>query len=117
LAESELLAIKTAVPPAPEPVTTIVRESTKPVAAVKDPIKELVIVTDAVSPTATDALDAERVKVSSVELIAADEGATERTPRPNAATATSAMRLKVVFVDILFLSVVVMKTFSMAALR
>jgi len=82
-----------------------------------EPINELVIVTEAVSPIATDALDAERVKVSSAALIAADEGATERTPRPNAATATSAMRLKVVFVDILFLSVVVMKTFSMAALR
>jgi len=36
---------------------------------------------------------------------AALEGATDRTPRPNAATATSAMRLKVVFVDICFLSI------------
>jgi hypothetical protein len=33
------------------------------------------------------------------------EGATDRTPRPNAATATSAMRLIVVFVDICFLSI------------
>jgi len=113
-----LLAIKIELPPAPEPVTKTVRESANPaVPAVIEPIKVLEIVTEAVSPTDTDALDAESVKVSSVELIAADEGATERTPRPNAATATSAMRLKVVFVDILFLSVVVMKTFSMAALR
>jgi hypothetical protein len=36
---------------------------------------------------------------------AALEGATDRTPRPKAATATSAMRLKVVFVDICFLSI------------
>jgi len=37
---------------------------------------------------------------------AADAGATDvRTPRPKAATATSAMRLKVVFVDICFLSI------------
>jgi len=37
---------------------------------------------------------------------AAEAGATEdNTPRPKAATATSAMRLKVVFVDICFLSI------------
>jgi hypothetical protein len=37
---------------------------------------------------------------------AAEAGATEvKTPRPKAATATSAMRLKVVFVDICFLSI------------
>ena len=71
----------------------------------------------AVSPIATDAEVADKVSVSSPAFTAADDGATERTPSPNAATATSAMRLKVVFVDILFLSVVVMKTFSMAALR
>jgi len=74
----------------------------------------LVTVTVAVSARFIVAEVALRVKVSE---IAAFEGATERTPSPNAATATSAMRLKVVFVDILFLSVVVMKTFSMAALR
>jgi hypothetical protein len=38
--------------------------------------------------------------------IAADAGATDvNTPKPNAATVTSAMRLKVVFVDICFLSI------------
>jgi hypothetical protein len=38
--------------------------------------------------------------------VAALAGATEvNTPKPNAATATSAMRLKVVFVDICFLSI------------
>jgi len=37
---------------------------------------------------------------------AADAGATEvNTPKPNAATVTSAIRLKVVFVDICFLSI------------
>jgi hypothetical protein len=37
---------------------------------------------------------------------AADAGATEvKTPKPREATATSAMRLKVVFVDICFLSI------------
>jgi hypothetical protein len=36
----------------------------------------------------------------------AEAGATEvRTPKPKAATVTSAMRLKVVFVDICFLSI------------
>jgi len=36
---------------------------------------------------------------------AAFDGATESIPKPNEATATSAMRLKVVFVDICFLSI------------
>ncbi len=47
----------------------------------------------------------------------ADEGATERTPRPNAATATSAMRLNVVFVDICFLSIVELRTIRGSALE
>ena len=33
------------------------------------------------------------------------DGTTESIPKPNAATATSAIRLKVVFVDICFLSI------------
>jgi hypothetical protein len=37
--------------------------------------------------------------------VSALAGATVRTPKPNAATVTSAMRLKVVFVDICFLSI------------
>jgi hypothetical protein len=38
--------------------------------------------------------------------VLAEAGATEdRTPKPREATATSAMRLKVVFVDICFLSI------------
>jgi len=76
----------------------------------------VVIVTDAVSPWAAEPEAALRVSVGEFATYAL-EGATARTPRPNDATATSAIRLKVVFVDILFLSVVVMKTFSMAALR
>jgi hypothetical protein len=40
------------------------------------------------------------------EFVVADAGATEvKTPKPKAATVTSAMRLKVVFVDICFLSI------------
>jgi len=94
-------------------VTLIVIESAAAAA-----INDCVTVTEAVSPADIAAEVADTVKVSELATIEpADEGATERTPRPNAATATSAMRLKVVFVDILFLSVVVMKTFSMAALR
>jgi len=47
---------------------------------------------------------------------AADAGATDvRTPSPNAATATSAMRLKVVFVDICFLSIVDLENFPSSA--
>ena len=46
---------------------------------------------------------------------AADDGATERTPRPNPATAISAMRLNVVFEDIIFLSVVDLRTIRSSA--
>jgi branched-subunit amino acid transport protein len=45
------------------------------------------------------------------------EGAELRTPIPNAAIATSAMRLKFVFVDISFLSLVVTRNFPVAASR
>jgi len=62
-----------------------------------------------------DNVDALKVRDSSETT--AEDGATERSPKPRAATATSAMRLKVVFVDILFLSVVVKRTFLLAALR
>jgi hypothetical protein len=48
---------------------------------------------------------------------AADDGIAERTPKPNAATATSAMRLKFVVVDICFLSLVVTRNFLVAASR
>jgi hypothetical protein len=56
-------------------------------------------------------------KVTESALIAAFEGTELSTPRPNAATATSAMRLKFVVVDICFLSIVVSKYFLEAALR
>jgi len=46
------------------------------------------------------------ITVSVISPAAACDGATERTPKPNAATATSAMRLNVVFEDICFLSIV-----------
>jgi hypothetical protein len=36
---------------------------------------------------------------------APDDGATDNIPKPKAETATSAMRLRVVFVDICFLSI------------
>jgi len=48
------------------------------------------------------------VEVALVRVYAAAsalDGAAESIPKPNAATATSAMRLKVVFVDICFLSI------------
>jgi hypothetical protein len=58
----------------------------------------------AVSPVSCDAVAAETEK--STALAVAFEGTTERAPKPKAATVTSAMRLKVVFVDICFLSIV-----------
>jgi len=49
--------------------------------------------------------------------ICAFEGIAETNPIPNDATETSATRLNSVFVDIYFLSIVVIETFPMAALR
>jgi len=60
------------------------------------------------------------VKVSWLPAVpenAACEGAELSKPIPNAATATSAMRLKFVFVDMCFLSIVVTRTFLVAASR
>jgi hypothetical protein len=46
---------------------------------------------------------------------AACEGTTEIIPKPNAATATSEIRLKVVFVDMFFLSLVELRTIRTSA--
>jgi len=43
--------------------------------------------------------------VSEFAITVAEDGTTESIPNPNEATATSATRLKVVFVDICFLSI------------
>jgi hypothetical protein len=56
------------------------------------------------------------VKVGA-ELNTAFDGTELRTPIPNAATATSAIRLKFVFVDICFLSLVANRNFLVAASR
>jgi hypothetical protein len=69
----------------------------------------------AVSPRATAA---EAVLMDNVEVpavIAAFAEPTDKTPMPNVATTTSAIRLKYVFVDICFLSLVVSETFSNTA--
>jgi len=56
--------------------------------------------------------------VTDTAPITADCDGTElSTPNPNEATATSAMRLNVVFVDIYFLSIVDTEDFSITALR
>jgi hypothetical protein len=44
-------------------------------------------------------------ETTTTDTLAAFDGTTDRSPNPNDATATSAMRLKVVFVDICFLSI------------
>jgi hypothetical protein len=65
-------------------------------------------VTDVVARTPARAgLDAPTDTDEAVRAVgAADAGATDdNVPKPKAATATSAMRLKVVFVDICFLSI------------
>ena len=67
----------------------------------------------AVSAVVCAAVAAESVSESA--LIVAVEGTTDITPKPNAATVTSAMRLKVVFVDICFLSIVDLRTIRSSA--
>jgi len=70
----------------------------------------------AVSPTVTAAVAELNVIAAEVDGIAAFTGPEEpSTPMPKAVTTTSAMRLKYVFVDILFLSLVVCETFSPTA--
>jgi hypothetical protein len=59
--------------------------------------------------------DAVTEGVRDTEIGSACEGATDRTPRPKVATATSATRLKVVFVDMCFLSIVDPRTFRRSA--
>jgi hypothetical protein len=65
-------------------------------------------------PLINVAVPAVGVEIATFEVVAFD-GATDRNPSPNADTTTSARRLKFVFVDICFLSVVVKKTFPFTA--
>jgi hypothetical protein len=55
--------------------------------------------------------------MSSLPIGAANAGAADRTPAPNVATATSAMRLRSVFVDMFFLSLVEFGNFPISARR
>jgi predicted pyridoxine 5'-phosphate oxidase superfamily flavin-nucleotide-binding protein len=73
-----------------------------------------VIVTDAVSPAAIVAVVADIVKVSVLATTVDEDGPEDRTPSPSVATTTSAKRLKLSF-DIIFLSLVVTKTFFVTA--
>jgi hypothetical protein len=73
-------------------------------------VSSTVAVADHCTPTRPEAFATVIVPIVMSALAAvpaaADAGATVvKTPRPNAATATSATRLKVVFVDICFLSI------------
>jgi hypothetical protein len=76
-------------------------------------IKLCVITAVAVSPTEIASAAASIVNV--LASTAALDGATESIPKPNAAIAVIAIRLKNVVFDITFLSCVVEKTFSPTA--
>jgi len=78
-------------------------------------VKDSVTTAVAVSPAVTEAVDEEIASEGPVMI--ALEGPAERTPNPKAATNASAIRLKVVLIDISFLSIVVRETISLAALR
>jgi len=66
-----------------------------------------------VSAVVCVAVVAERVSESACDT--AFDGTTDITPKPKAATVTSAIRLKVVFVDICFLSIVDLRTIRSSA--
>jgi hypothetical protein len=73
-------------------------------------VSSIVAVADHCTPTRLEAFATviEPIVMFALTAVpaAADAGATEvKTPKPKAATATSATRLKVVFVDICFLSI------------
>ena len=70
------------------------------------PVERYVCFTTTEVSTPIVPVDVALARVSVSPIGAALEGADARTPRPKAATATSAMRLKLVFVDICFLSIV-----------
>jgi len=76
------------------------------VVTVVEVLKVTVVTTAAPVAPATGAVALDEVIEVTYSVVKAEAGATEvRTPKPNAATATSATRLKVVFVDICFLSI------------
>jgi hypothetical protein len=81
------------------------------------PTKPAIVKVAAVDESDLAAVEVPLTTVTVRPETAACEGTELSTPRPNAATATSAMRLKFVVVDICFLSIVVSKYFLEAALR
>jgi hypothetical protein len=82
--------------------TTFNVSASAPSSAVADATEAITVF---VVPTLAVAVEAATDGVEAKFAAAADAGTTDRTPAPKAATATSAMRLKVVFVDICFLSI------------
>jgi hypothetical protein len=76
-------------------------------------------VTGIVTATPTRALVTSEAEIAvaaeAPKAFAAGDVTNESVPKPKAETATSAMRLRVVFVDICFLSLVVEKTFFSTA--
>jgi hypothetical protein len=78
-------------------------------AVVESEVNVNVVTADSPFVPATGVRLVEAVMLFRFEMFAnvrsADAGTVDKTPIPKAATATSAMRLKVVFVDICFLSI------------
>jgi Mrp family chromosome partitioning ATPase len=77
-------------------------------------VKPTVDVAESPSEIALDAVPTVGIDVA-IAVVAAKDGTAESIPNPSDATATSAMRLKVVFVDICFLSIVDLENFPSSA--
>jgi hypothetical protein len=103
------MRIEPALPAAPEVSTA--RRVTESFAVFAKKLFVRTAVAD--SPTVTASVAASMLRV--LPTVAADEGTTESIPKPKAAIAVKAIRLKNVFFDIDFLSIVVKKTFFSTA--
>jgi hypothetical protein len=88
------------------PVGADVRTADVETASDAAPAKKPTVVATVAAVPPGIAVPVEAASVRDGVLTSAFEGAVETVPSPNAITATSAMRLKVVFVDICFLSIV-----------
>jgi hypothetical protein len=82
-----------------------------------EPVFDIAIVVSPVAESLAHTPTEEEATVNVAPVSTADAGATDRTPAPNAATATSAMRLRSVFVDMFFLSLVEFGHFPDSARR
>jgi hypothetical protein len=104
----------------PRPLVAVAKVSDDPT-VITVPVLTVPVVSTLHTPTAADvsAVGLVMLMLAAAIAVVADAfaGAADRTPAPNVATATSAMRLRSVFVDMFFLSLVEIGHFPISARR